>query len=61
MPKNHAFFYIQESLAGMDKIDTAYLVGNVSRNLIKVTKIIKNQFIRQYDVIFVIFGYQLFI
>ena len=29
-------FYIQESVAGKDKIDTAYLVGNVAKNLIKV-------------------------
>ena len=34
--KKSFFFYIQESLAGMGKIDTAYLVGNVARNLIKV-------------------------
>ena len=38
------FFYIQESLGGMDKIDTTYLVGYVSRNLIKVKKNLKNQF-----------------
>ena len=43
MPKI-IFFYIKESLAGMDKMDTAYLVGNVARNLIKIKKIIKNQF-----------------
>ena len=37
MPQKY-IFYIQESLAGMDKIDTAYLVVNVWRNLIKVKK-----------------------
>ena len=42
--KKSRFLYIQESLGGMDKIDTAYLVGNIARNPIKVTKILKNQF-----------------
>ena len=45
------FFYIQESLAGMDKIDTAYPVGNIARNQINVKINFKNQFIRQYDII----------
>ena len=34
--KKSCFFYIQESLGGMDKIDTMHLVRNFARNLINV-------------------------
>ena len=34
--KKSCFFYIQESLGGMDKIDTIHLVRNFARNLINV-------------------------
>ena len=53
------FFYIQESLACMDKIDTTYLVGNFASNLIKLNKNYKKIILwsiwRYNDVIFAYF------